>query len=167
MNEPICVSFSDVMVYPRARELYVSGKPVEINTCAFEILLTLIEADGQIVSKKELFQRLWPRTCVADTNLRVHMYKLRRALGDSARAIRTAPNRGYWLSAPLTLRTEAGESGKPVVLIDDDKDTRAALNALLSSLRLRVESQPVMGECTSASISLASDHIVLSLRLRS
>jgi len=69
-----CVRFSDVIVYPRARELHVNGKPVEINNCAFEILLMLIEADGQIVSKRDLFRRLWPRTCVAETNLRVHMY---------------------------------------------------------------------------------------------
>jgi DNA-binding winged helix-turn-helix (wHTH) protein len=55
-----------------------------------EILLALIEADGQIVSTKELFRRLWPRTCVAETNLRVHMYKLRRALGDNASAIASA-----------------------------------------------------------------------------
>jgi DNA-binding winged helix-turn-helix (wHTH) protein len=160
MNEPFCVSFDDVVVY-----LHVLGRPVEINACAFEILLTLIEADGQIVSKKELFQRLWPRTCVAETNLRVHMYKLRRALGNHAHVIRTAPNRGYWLTAALTRRSHLAANGDAVVLLDDDKDTRAALNALLLSLRLKVENQAAMKDCDSASISVASDRIVLSLRL--
>src|SRR5262245_29463284 len=150
---PFCITFSDVTVYPRTREIRVSGKPVEINNCAFEILLMLIEADGQIVSKRDLFRRVWPSTCVAETNLRVHMYKLRRALGDNAKAIRTAPNRGYWLTAPLTLFPDPGtvsvpalrdpevpathvrsQAGTAVVSIDDDKDTRAALNALLRSL---------------------------------
>lgn len=165
MNEPFCVSFGDVVVYPRARELHVRGKRVEVNACAFEILLTLIDADGQIVSKKDLFRRLWPRTCVAETNLRVHMYKLRRALGDNAHVIRTAPNRGYWLTAPLTRAAQPAASGGAVVLIDDE-DTRAALNALLLSLRLKVENQAAMEDCESASISVASDRIVLNLRLR-
>lgn len=97
------ITFGDVVVYPRTRELRVSGQPVDISNFAFEILLTLIEADGQIVSKKDLFKRLWPSTCVVETNLRVHMYKLRRALGNHAGAIKTASNRGYWLAAPLAL----------------------------------------------------------------
>jgi len=98
------IAFGDVVVCPRTRELRVSGQPVEISHFAFEILLMLIEADGRIVSKKDLFRRLWPSTCVVETNLRVHMYKLRRALGNDARAIKTAPNRGYWLAAPLAPR---------------------------------------------------------------
>jgi DNA-binding winged helix-turn-helix (wHTH) protein len=166
MNEPSDVRFGDVVVYPRARELHVRGTPVEVNACAFEILLALIEADGQIVSKRDLFQRLWPRTCVAETNLRVHMYKLRRALGDHAHVIRTAPNRGYWLAAQLTQRARPAVNGDAVVLLDDDKDTRAALNALLLSLRLRVENQAAIKDREGASISVASGRIVLNLRLR-
>ena len=179
-----CVGFSDVTVYPRARELRVNGNPVEINNCAFEILLLLIEADGQIVSKKDLFRRLWPGTCVGETNLRVHMYKLRRALGDYAKAIRTAPNRGYWLTAPLFQPADSGaapvpaprsaelsathvrpSAGTAVLIIDDDRDTRAALNALLRSLRTRVENHPQFRDCKNASLSVAADHIVLNMRL--
>ena len=166
MNEPFCISFGDVVVYPRARELHVRGERVNVNACSFEILLALIEADGQIVSTKELFRRLWPRTCVAETNLRVHMYKLRRALGDNASAIRTAPNRGYWLTPPLIRRAEPAASADAVVLIDNDKDMRAALNALLLSLRSKVERQAAMTDCESASISVTPDRIVLNLRLR-
>jgi DNA-binding winged helix-turn-helix (wHTH) protein len=166
MNEPFCISFGDVVVYPRARELHVRGERVNVNACSFEILLALIEADGQIVSTKALFRRLWPRTCVAETNLRVHMYKLRRALGDNASAIRTAPNRGYWLTPPLIRRAEPAASADAVVLIDDDKDMRAALYALLLSLRSKVERQAATTDCESASISVTPDRIVLNLRLR-
>jgi DNA-binding winged helix-turn-helix (wHTH) protein len=130
-----CVTFSDVRVYPRARKLRVAGKPVEINNCAFEILLMLIEADGQIVSQRDLFRRLWPSTCVAKTNLRVQMHKLRRALRDNAEAIRTAHNRGYWLAVPITLSADPGTGPVPA------------------------PSGP------EAPASVADDHIVLNMRL--
>jgi len=179
-----CITFSNVMVYPRARELRVNGELVEINSCAFEILLMLIEADGRIVLKKELFRRLWPNTCVGDANLRVHMYKLRKALGEDAKVIKTAPNRGYWLTAPLTVSTDPGmvcpparqDRGTPetleqephgtsVIVIDDDEETRAALNALLQSLRRKMKKQPPLRKFAGASLRLHSDHIVLNLRL--
>ena len=178
-----CITFSNVMVYPRARELRVNGELVEINSCAFEILLMLIEADGRIVLKKELFRRLWPNTCVGEANLRVHMYKLRKALGEDAKVIKTAPNRGYWLTAPLTVSTDPGmvcparqDRGTPetmeqephgtsVIVIDDDEETRAALNALLQSLRRKMKKQPPLRKFAGASLRLHSDHIVLNLRL--
>ena len=164
MNEQFCISFGDAVVYPRARELHVHGERINVNACSFEILLALIEADGQIVSTRELIRRLWPNTYVAETNLRVHMYKLRRALGDNASAIRTAPNRGYWLAPPLIRRAEPAASADAVVLINDDM--RAALKALLLSLRSKVEHQAATTDCESASISVTSDRIVLNLRLR-
>jgi DNA-binding winged helix-turn-helix (wHTH) protein len=140
---PSCVRFGSVTVYPRARELRVQGKLVETNNCAFEILLMLIQADGQLVTKKALFQRLWPNTCVADSNLRVQMYKLRKVLGENAQAIRTAPNRGYRLTAPLTLPSagtlEEVTGSRPerpaavFIIVDRDEDIRAALDELLRS----------------------------------
>jgi DNA-binding winged helix-turn-helix (wHTH) protein len=178
-----CVTFSDVMVYPRARELRVNGRLVKINTCSFEILLMLIEADGQIVSKRDLFRRLWPKICVAETNLRVHVCKLRRALGSNAKAIKTAPNRGYVLTAPLTLSAEPiaasaiqpleqqasshvrAPVGTTVVITEDDKDMKAALGALMRSVRLRVEDHFALRVSENCAVSFASDGIVLNVVL--
>lgn len=134
------VTFGSAVVYPRARELRVSGQSVEINTCAFEILLMLIEADGRIVSKKDLFQRLWPRTCVAETNLRVHMYKLRRALGENAEAIRTEPNRGYRLTARVVPSDERPRATNIVVITGEGSDIGQAMDAALQSMKWKVGS---------------------------
>lgn len=161
-----CITFSDVSVYPRARKLCVRGEPVELSDFAFEILLTLIEADGKLVSKRDLFRRLWPTTCGSESNLRVHMCKLRRALGDSAATIRTAPNRGYWLTAPLNVGVEVGSdpnAGAAVMVIDDDATTRQALNALLRSLRTQLENHPALSDSTTVSLSSGVDHIVVKL----
>jgi DNA-binding winged helix-turn-helix (wHTH) protein len=177
---PGCVTFGSAAVYPRRRELRVDGEPVEINNCAFEILLMLIEADGMIVSKKELFQRLWPKTCVSENNLRVNMYKLRRALGDNATAIKTAPNRGYMLTAPVALSAdnrpgaaaasrEAEEAmscrraraATLVVNVDEDEGVRTALDTLLRSVRRAIERHPQFRENTSAGI--APDCLILDL----
>lgn len=149
---PICVTFGSAAVYPRTRELRVNGKLVEIYNCAFEILLMLIEANGQIVPKKELFRRVWPNTCVVETNLRVHLYKLRRALGENGKAVKTVNNRGYLLTARVVVRDgewrdsaaehpelpeamsiRRSRAGAVVIIIDKGRDVRAALNALLRS----------------------------------
>jgi len=149
---PLCVTFGSAAVYPRARELRVNGELVEIYNCAFEILLMLIEANGQIVPKKELFRRVWPNTCVVETNLRVHLYKLRKALGENGKAIKTVNNRGYLLTARVMVRhgewrdraaehrelpeatsVRRSRAGAVVIIIDKGNDVRAALNALLRS----------------------------------
>ena len=149
---PVSVSFGSAMVLPRARQLHVCGKQVAINNCAFEMLLMLIEADGQLVTKNDLFRRLWPKVCVADNNLRVQMCKLRRALGRNADAIKTVPNRGYRITATLHISREnetgapdaahdSRPSGEParstattiVIIVDHDNDVRAALDTLLRS----------------------------------
>jgi DNA-binding winged helix-turn-helix (wHTH) protein len=140
-----CVTFGTAAVYPRNRELHVDGRQVRINDCAFEILLMLIEADGRLVSKKELFRHIWPSSAVVDANLRVNMHKLRTALGENAKSIQCAPNRGYRLAAPLALSTPmmeitgVRESGSATIVVigDREKDVRAALDSLLAhSVRL-------------------------------
>jgi len=132
------VTFGSAVVYPRARELRVRGQLVEINTCGFEILLMLIEADGRMVSKKDLFQRLWPRTCVAETNLRVHMYKLRRALGENAEAIKTEPNRGYRLTARVVPSEERPHATTIVVITGEGSNVGPAMDAALQSMTWKV-----------------------------
>jgi len=57
----------------------------------------LLEARGQVVSKDEILQRVWPSTVVEENNLQVHISALRKALGCNKDLIRTIPGRGYLL----------------------------------------------------------------------
>jgi len=65
-----------------------------------QLLLRLIAADGELVTKEELVESVWEGNRVADSALTRGMSELRRALGDNAanpRFIETIPTRGYRL----------------------------------------------------------------------
>ncbi|MBN3751948.1 helix-turn-helix transcriptional regulator [Paraburkholderia sp. Tr-20389] len=79
------------------REARVDGKTVRIGNRAFDILELMIEAQGGLVSKDAILERVWPETVVGDNNLQVHMSALRKLLGDSRDLIKTIPGRGYRL----------------------------------------------------------------------
>ena len=75
------------------RQLLADGLPVKLGARAFDLLLTLIEHRDRVVSKNELLDQVWPGVVVAENNLEVHIWALRKLLG--ARAIVTIPGRGY------------------------------------------------------------------------
>jgi predicted ATPase/DNA-binding winged helix-turn-helix (wHTH) protein len=73
-------------------------KPLRLGSRALEILITLVEHAGEIVSKNELLSRVWPKSVVQEATLRVHIAALRKALGDDECGIRYVENfsgRGY------------------------------------------------------------------------
>lgn len=77
---------------------------------ALEILITLVERAGELVSKEELVERVWPGVRVEEGNLRVHVAALRRVLGDGGlgeRYLATEPGRGYRFVAPLAIRSSS------------------------------------------------------------
>lgn len=95
------------------RLLLDSGAPVRLGSRAFEILLTLLERAGDVVSKGELIARAWPGLYVEQSNLRVHIAVLRKALRDthdSSRYIRSISGRGYSFIAPVARRKGALET---------------------------------------------------------
>jgi DNA-binding winged helix-turn-helix (wHTH) protein len=54
-----------------------------------------VEANGSLVSKQQLYARVWPGTVVAEENLKVQAFALRRALGEDRDFIGTEVGRGY------------------------------------------------------------------------
>ena len=75
-------------------------KRVKIEELPFQMLLVLLETPGQVVTKKELRDRLWAGKTFGelDSSLHVAVAKLREALGESAaapRLIETVRRRGY------------------------------------------------------------------------
>lgn len=86
----------------RERRLEKDGVPVKLVARALDILLALAETAGEVVSKNDLLERLWPGLSVDDRLLCVHMTALRKALGDGtagARYIANVAGRGYALVA--------------------------------------------------------------------
>ena len=83
------IEFGRFRVLLRRRRLLADGAPVELGTRAFDLLLALLEADGALVTKKELLNQVWPSVVVSKENLKVHVSALRKALGADRDLIRT------------------------------------------------------------------------------
>jgi DNA-binding winged helix-turn-helix (wHTH) protein len=105
------ISFGEFRLVPGARTLTRNGSPVHLGGRAFDILIALIERAGQLVSKAELFAIVWPTVFVEESNLRVQLSALRKALGDGrcgARFIINVPGRGYTFVAQAERRSRGG-----------------------------------------------------------
>ena len=84
----------------QARELTKHGVRLKLQEQPIQILATLLEQAGQIVSREDLQRRLWPGGTFVDyeQSLNKAVNKLREALGDSAAKpiyIETLARRGY------------------------------------------------------------------------
>jgi DNA-binding winged helix-turn-helix (wHTH) protein len=53
--------------------LYEGEQRIRLGSRALEILILLLERTGQMVTKKELIARAWPKIRVQETTLRVHI----------------------------------------------------------------------------------------------
>ncbi len=90
--------FDEFQVDARKRVLLRDGKPVALNSKAFELLLALVMSGGRELSKDQLMQLVWHDQIVEENNLAVHIYNLRKILGerkDEHRYIVTIPGLGY------------------------------------------------------------------------
>jgi predicted ATPase/DNA-binding winged helix-turn-helix (wHTH) protein len=82
------------------RLLYSEGEPASLGARAVDVLNVLVEANGRLVSKLELLDRVWPGLVVEENNLQVQISSIRKLLG--AKAIATVPGRGYRFCLPVT-----------------------------------------------------------------
>lgn len=91
------------------RELRARGKLVPIGGRAFEILEALATTAGQLVTKDELFHRVWPGAVVEDNTLQVHISAIRKALGEDRGLLKTVSGRGYRLQGNWIAREPSAE----------------------------------------------------------
>jgi DNA-binding winged helix-turn-helix (wHTH) protein len=100
------ISFGPFRLFATQRLLLEGDRPVRLGSRAFDILSVLIENAGAVVGKDELIARAWPQTFVEESNLKIQVSALRRALGDGQgghRYVLTVPGRGYNFVAPITV----------------------------------------------------------------
>src|ERR1700747_1193425 len=92
----------------RAAELRKRGVRIKLQEQPFQILSLLLEHPGEVVTREELREKLWPAHTFVDfdRSLNKAMAKLRAGLGDSAdnpRYVETIPRHGYRFLAPVFL----------------------------------------------------------------
>jgi DNA-binding winged helix-turn-helix (wHTH) protein len=76
------------------RRLFHNDAALCLGGRALELLVTLAERPGEVLSRRELEARIWPGVLVEDSSLRGQIATLRRTLGKE-RYIATVPARGY------------------------------------------------------------------------
>jgi DNA-binding winged helix-turn-helix (wHTH) protein len=89
-----------------AGELRKSGAKLRLQEQPFQVLALLLERPGDLVTREEIRQKLWPADTFVDFDhsLNTAVNKLRETLGDSAsnpRYIETLARRGYRFIAPV------------------------------------------------------------------
>jgi Transcriptional regulatory protein, C terminal len=82
---PNVVRFGAFEVDLRAGELRKSGLKLKLSGQPFQVLAILVERPGEVVTREELQQRLWPDTFVdAERGLNTAINKIREVLNDSS-----------------------------------------------------------------------------------
>ncbi len=103
----------------RAGELLRDGVKIKLQEQPFQVLVVLLEKPGEIITREDLRQRLWPSDTFVDFDhsLNTAINKLREALRDSAsnpRFIETKARRGYRFIAPVqVLANDAPQLSEP------------------------------------------------------
>jgi TolB-like protein/DNA-binding winged helix-turn-helix (wHTH) protein/Tfp pilus assembly protein PilF len=113
---PRIIRFGAFELDVQSGELRKQGLKTRLTPQSFQVLLLLLERPGEVVTREQLREALWPADTFVDFEMGVNsaVKKLRDALGDPAenpRFVETLPRRGYRFIAPME---------KPAALAQDE-----------------------------------------------
>jgi len=96
------IRFGPFQVDQHREEVSKGGVRLKLQGKVYQVLLALIEKQGEVVTREELRFRLWPADTHVnyDANVNTTVNKLRQALGDSSDKplyVETIPRKGYCL----------------------------------------------------------------------
>lgn len=145
------ISFDEFELDLHRRKLLREGEPVTLYDKAFALLAFLVERNGQVVTKDEILEAVWPGQFVEEANLSVQISALRKALGerrDAPRFLVTIPGKGYKFVADLTNRNgEGSTNGHETIQAD----------------HLREETPANVGKVRGAAVRKSKSMIALAL----
>src|SRR5690349_22027743 len=75
-------SFGEFTLETEEQRLSRNGRSIPLAPKAFDLLMALVRRAGQLVTKRQLLDLVWPEAFVEEGILAVHISALRRALGD-------------------------------------------------------------------------------------
>src|SRR5215203_6420261 len=95
--------FRDCLLHTAERSVIKERQHLDLTTKTFDVLQYLIENAGKVVSKDEILGNVWNGNFVEESNLPVHISKLRKSLHEAndRRFIETVQGVGYRFVAPL------------------------------------------------------------------
>jgi len=115
---PHRLSFGPFEADLRSGELRKQGIRVRLQAQPFQMLVMLLERPGELVTREEICQKLWPADTFVDFDhsLGTAVNKIREVLNDSAaepRFIETLPRRGYRFIAPVVTLADPSQDVEP------------------------------------------------------
>mgnify|MGYP002784236050 CR=1 FL=1 len=119
-SSPQLYDFGHYRLDAGKRLLSRDGEIVPLKSKDLDLLLALVERSGQVLSKDDLMKQVWPDSLVEEGNLSVHIFALRRALGETPEDhnfIVTVPGRGYSFVAEV--RAVSGNSSNHLIRLPD------------------------------------------------
>jgi eukaryotic-like serine/threonine-protein kinase len=127
VSSPPTLKFGPFIVDLAAGEVRKNGSRIRLQEKPLRVLVLLAERQGQLVTRTELKQHLWPEDTFVDfeTGLNTAVSKLRDALSDKAdspRYIETIPRRGYRFLAPVEFQFRAASPAPAAAVPTLDKD---------------------------------------------
>ena len=109
-----CWRFGRFELQRDERRLLADGEAVALGARALDLLITLVESAGQLITRDQLLDRVWPGRVVEENNLSVQINALRKALGNDV--VATVPGHGYRFVARID-NASAPPAAAPAVLV--------------------------------------------------
>ena len=125
------ISFGQFSLDLKGQGLWRDGTRVPLGSRALDILGVLASAKGDLVTKNQLMERVWPGRVVEENNIQVHISALRKALDDGSKNqshVVTVPGRGYrfiGLHAPAKDDQAKSDNPKKTEAVEPSHDMRA------------------------------------------
>jgi len=143
----------------RTRELYKHGTKLKLRAQPFQVLRTLLERRGDVLTREELRDLLWPKETFVDFEhgLNAAISELRGVLNDTAsdpRYIETLPKLGYRLIVPVDV-SEPPTIGKALVRTKPDGNS--------ASLPMLQNAEAAFGIANRWKVSVALAVVLLAL----
>lgn len=128
--------FKDFRLDAETPSLWQNGELVSVPPKALQILILLVEKQGEIVSREELLEKIWHETFVEEANINYTISLLRKSLGDK-KLVQTVSKRGYRFTAEVGEITEnfdaenfSSKTEKNIQLVSNNKKRRWILASI-------------------------------------
>lgn len=81
-GQAVNADYSDgyLSVNTKSKQAFVKGAPVKLTALEFKLLSYLVENEGKVLSKRQLFENVWEDKFTGDGTLNVHIRRLREAI---------------------------------------------------------------------------------------
>lgn len=110
------IQIGDWLCEPQLNRVTCGETVCDLEPQVMDLLLVFAERPGAVLSKAEIIEAVWGKVIVNDDALSRTLWKLRKALGDDAKApryVETVPKRGYRLVAEVSAPLRADAASGP------------------------------------------------------